>query len=281
LPLFDLSYQRYTGERTSAVARILALCLTESRLLIAQRRFLALMVACWVPAILRGGQIYVARQFPQMQEFMRVDAALWQEFLTQQTSFLFLLVVGLYVGASAIAQDFQSGALTMYLAKPFSRLDYLVAKTIPVLTSLAFITVVPALLLLGLQLSFAGDLSLLRAHPFLPLSIVGYAVWLCGYFGLAILAMSSLSGSGRLAGAGIVILMLGSEFVQVALRGLRLEAFRPSVSLMGYARDAGHVFFGNPGEGDAPVWSVAAMSIIIIVSIAVILRRLRTVEVSS
>lgn len=281
LPLFDLSYQRYSGPRTSRLSRIVTLAALEAKLLIKQRRFLGLMALCWVPAILRGGQIYVARQFPQAQEFMRVDAALWQEFLTQQVSLLFLLILGLYVGAAAIAEDFRSGILTMYLSKPFSRTDYLFAKMMPVFASLGLITVVPSLFLLALHLGFAGELSLLRENPLLPIAILGYGTWLSAYFGLAILAMSSLSRSGRLAGAGIVMLMLGSEFLQVALRGLRLGEKTFNVSLIGYARDAGHLFFGNVGAGDNPTLSVIAMSAIIVVSVIVILRRLQTVEVTS
>ena len=281
MPLFDLSYQRYAGPRTGILSRILALALAETRLLVGQRRFLALLVVCWVPAILRGGQIYAVRQFPQMQEFVQVDAALWQQFLTQQAALLFLLVVGLYVGASAIAQDFQSGALTMYLAKPFSRRHYLVAKALPVLAALGFITLVPAMFLLALQLSFAGDIALLRDHPLLPLSVLGYASWLSAYFGMAVLAMSALSSSGRLAGAGVVILMLGSEFLQVALRALGLDSALLRVSMMGYARDAGHIFFGTVADGDHPGFSLFAMSVIIVGSVFVILRRLRQVEVSS
>lgn len=280
MPLFDLSYQRYEGDRTSRSARIAALSFSTARLMLQERKFLALLMLCWIPVIVHAVFIYIARQVPQWQ-FQPIDASFWQSFLTRQVTLSCFLLVSLYTGASAIAQDLRTGALVLYLSKPFSRVHYLVAKTLPVVVTLLAISVVPAFVLLALHLSFAGELSLLRESPMLPLSILVYGTWLSVYFGSIVLAMSSLARSGRLAGAGVVMVVMGSYFLQMTLQSLGLDTTFWRLSLIHHAWDVGYFFFGNLESGQAPINSFVATSVVIVFSIAMILRRLRTVEVST
>ena len=105
MPLYDVSYQRFEGRRRNRPARIWALGRTHILSLSRQRRFLFLIALAWIPAIIRGGQIYVARQFPDAISFFQVTPGLWREFLSQQVSFLLVILVALYAGSGSIASD--------------------------------------------------------------------------------------------------------------------------------------------------------------------------------
>jgi len=280
MPLYDLSYQRLQGPRTGRFQKSLALARVSIRLLLKRRSFLLLLAVSWIPAIVRAAQIYVARQFPQAPEFFAVDVSTWREFLGQQVQFLPVVLVSLYVGAPAIASDVSSGALVVYLSKPLSRFDYALGKMLPVAAAIAAITLLPALALLALQLALAPDLDLLASEPWLPLSIVGYSVWLALYFSLAVLAVSSLCRSGRVAGAGFAAIAFGGEIVvRAALAGARTP---PRLfSMTGAAIDSGYFFFADTKSGDSPLASAAVMAFAILASAFVIDRMLRSKEALS
>jgi len=282
MPLHDLSYQRFDGARTSRAERIVAIARTTITQLVKRRAFLMLLSICWIPVIVRAVLIYVSRQFPQVAVAMTVDAQLWRQFLEQQIILLPVLLIALYTGASAIASDFASGAIVIYLSKPISRLDYCIGKALPVMSALLVVTLVPAFALLIVQLSLAEDFALLKESPFLPVSVLLYSLWICLFFTIVVLAVSSLTRSGRVAGAGFFALVLGSKMVFfVALTQLRLNDPPAFLSLMDAPADAGYLFFGNLAGGDAPALSMASMATVMALAILVLRRRLTAAEVAS
>jgi ABC-2 type transport system permease protein len=272
MPLYDLSYRRFEGPRTSRFRRSFALARSAASLLLRRRSFLLLLAACWIPAVVRAAQIYVARQFPQAPEFFTITPETWREFLGQQVRFLPVVLVSLASGASAIASDFASGAFTIYLSKPISRFDYLLGKAVPVAGAVSAVTLAPALALLLLHLSLAPDFELLSKAPWLPLAVTAYSLFLALYFTLSVLAVSSLCRSGRVAGAGFAALVFGSEIVARTATSRVFGAPR-FLSLNGSAIDAGRWFFG-----DSAVTSLVFMIGVMALSALVLERRLRSIE---
>ncbi len=282
MPLHDLSYRRHEGPRTSPLAKSWAIARTQFAQLLKRRAFLLLLAASWIPVVARAIQIYGTLQFPQASDFFGVTALTWFQFLTQQIYLLPVILVSLYAGAPAIASDVSSGALLLYLSKPISVRDYVLGKALPILCSIGFVTLLPALFLLGLHLALSGDLQLLRGTPWLPVSILAYSLWLTLYFGLAVLAVSSLSRSGRVAGAGFVALALGSEVVvRGALARLQVGFAPTFLSVTGAAVDSGHLFFGTVESGSTPLVSVIVMAAVILASLLVLGQRLSSPEVVS
>jgi hypothetical protein len=275
MPLYDHSYRRHEGARNSRFRRSLALARSSARLLLKRRSFLLLLALCWSPAVVRAAQIYVARQFPQAPDFFTVTAGTWREFLGQQVQLLPVVLVSLYTGASAIASDVASGALVVFLAKPVSRFDYVLGRWMPVAAAIGFITLVPALALLLLQLSLAPDLGWISEERWLPFSIIGYSLFLALYFSLAVLAISSLCRSGRVAGAGFAALAFGGDVVGVA--GAEPPRFFRMVST---AIESGQFFFPDRASEGA-VTAVLVMVATMVLSLFVLDRRLRSKEVLS
>lgn len=279
MPLFEHTYRRHDGPRLPRWRRSLALARLEAGLLLRRRSFLLLLALSWVPAIVRSVQIYVAHQFPGAPGAFAVTDRLWQDFLGQQVLFLPVLLVSLYAGAGAVASDAASGALVLYLSKPISSLDYVVGKSLPLMGAIAFVTLVPALSLFALHLSLSGELEEATGALRLPFSVTGYSLWICLYFGLTVLAVSSLSRSGRMAGAGFAALALGSEaFVRGGLARL-VEAEPPAfLSLTGATVDVGYLFFARRLEGSSPGTSLVVMGCTMIAAALLLRRRLRSPE---
>jgi hypothetical protein len=223
--------------------------------------------------VVRAVQIYVARQFPEAPDFFTITPETWREFLGQQVRFLPVVLVSLATGASAIASDFASGAFTIYLSKPISRLDYVLGKAMPVAGAVSAVTLAPALALLLLHLSLAPDFELLSKAPWLPLAVTAYSLFLALYFTLSVLAVSSLCRSGRVAGAGFAALVFGSEIVARTATSRVFGAPR-FLSLNGSAIDAGRWFFGD----SAAVAPLVFMIGVIALSALVLDRRLRSSE---
>ncbi len=283
MPLYDVSYHRFEGERQSHLVRCWALARAQIRILMKQRRFLFLLAVSWIPAIVRAGQIYAVKQFPQAAEFIEVSPRLWQSFLSMQISPLLLLIfVVLYAGSGSIATDLRTGAIVLYLSRPISRMGYVLGKFLPVFLSSLAITLLPGLGLLLFQILLVGDLSLLREAPWLPLSILAYSLLVATYFSLIVLAVSSLSRSARLAAAGFVLLILGSHFLYGMASRLSFGDAPPFLSLIETAVDAANLFFGVPsGRYGAPLLSLLAMGVLMAASLFVLDRRLRSKEVSA
>ena len=281
MPLHDLSYQHFDGPRTSRFNRSFALARSSASLLLKRRAFLFLLAVSWIPVLARVAQIYVARRFPQAFPFITIDAGLWQEFLSQQVVFLPVILVALYTGAGAISTDLSTGAFVSYLSKPISRIDYVFGKAMPVMAALGVVTLVPALTLLVVHVFVAEDFELFAATPFLPLSVIVYSIWICLYFTLAVVAISSLTRSMRVAGAGFGALAIGSKIIFVGLSRLRIVQPPAFLSMIDSTVDSGHVFFGNAASANTPLLSIASMVSLMLASLAVLGWRLSSAEVSS
>jgi ABC-type transport system involved in multi-copper enzyme maturation permease subunit len=283
MPLHDVSYRRFGGERTPRLSRSAALARSGLELLIRRRRFWLLLALGWAPAVVRGAQIYIAGQIPQAGDWaarwFEVSPELWKNFLTQQI-FPLGSLVALYAGAGAIATDFARGALVIYLAKPISRTDYLLGKALPILGALLAITLVPALALLAFQLGLSEDLRLLREAPWLPLSILGYSFLAASHLTLTVLAVSSLTRSARLAAAGFATVLLGSHFAWGALSQMTTGKAPPYFSLVAAARHGADALFGGESAyAGSPLLSLLSVGLVTAGSALLVHRRLGAAEV--
>ncbi len=120
--------------------------------------FVALLLLSWLPFLVRAVQIYAATNLPQAQ-FLAPTGETFRQFLGQQEVFLFFITV--YAGAGLIANDRRANALQIYLSKPLTRIEYVVGKLAVLFTFLLLVTWVPAMMLLLVQVLFAGNFTFL------------------------------------------------------------------------------------------------------------------------
>jgi ABC-2 type transport system permease protein len=280
MPIHDLSYRRFTGERTGRSSRVGALGRSGVEQLLKRRLFLGLIALSWTPALVRGVQIYLAHQFPQTRDWLTLGPGLWKSFLTQQVTPLVLLVA-LFAGAGIIANDLRTGAVLLYLAKPISRFDYVLGRGLPVAASVLGVTWAPATALLVFEASLAGRTSILVQEPWIAASVFGYSTAVAVHFTVGVLAVSSLTRSARLAAAGFVLAALGSHVAWGAWSRLDRHA-APSISFVGSIQHLADLFFGSSSRyGGSPWTSLATLAALWVGGLYLLDRRLRRAEVVS
>ena len=110
--------------------------------------------------------MYFTTTYGQLaSSILATNAQTFREFLDWQNVFVFFVTI--LIGAPLIADDRRANALQIYLAKPLTRVEYIVGKLAVLFAFLAFVTWVPAMLLVVLQVLFAGSLDFLRNNLFI------------------------------------------------------------------------------------------------------------------
>jgi ABC-2 type transport system permease protein len=85
---------------------------------------------------------------------LKVDGQFFIVFLAVQSSLAFILTA--FVGPGLVSPDLANGALTLYLCRPISRVEYVLGKLSVLAITLSWITWVPGLLLFFVQASLSG-----------------------------------------------------------------------------------------------------------------------------
>ena len=245
--------------------------------MIRKRTFLGLLIFAWFPFLVRAVQIYVTANYPQVAMFAPT-AETFRQFLEQQDFFVF--VVTIYVGAGLIANDRRANALQIYLSKPLMRIEYIFGKAAVLFAFLLFVTLIPALLLLVLQVLFAGSFEFLKKNLFLFPAIAVAATLQALLATFTMLALSSLSKSARYVG----ILYAGIIFFTAAIYGAMLAITGSTrlswLSLGANLTQVVDVIFRLPPRYATP-WPVSLIVILglVALSLSVLERRVRGVEV--
>jgi len=279
VPIHDQGYRRYTGTRLRPGRAWSVIAGAGVRTLLAKRAFLGLLLLAWVPFLVRAVQIYAAANLPQAQ-FLAPDVKLFRQFLDQQEVFVFFITV--YAGTGLIANDRRANALQIYLSKPLTRFEYIAGKLAILMTVLLLVTWVPAVLLLLIQVAFAGSVSFLLAHLFLLPAITIFSLIQVTAVATAMLALSSLSRSSRYVGVLYAGLMFFSQAVYGIVRGITRNSAMAWLSVPLDLNQIGDVIFRMQGRFQMPTWSAfLVIALLVAVSAAVLERRVRGLEVVS
>src|SRR5689334_11966569 len=162
MPIHDQGYRRYGGGKARGQGWTV-ITRAGIRTFIGKRAFLGLVLMAWVPFLVRAVQIYAAANLPQA-EFLKPTSETFRQFLDQQGIFVFFITV--YVGAGLIANDRRANALQIYLSKPLTRAEYIFGKLAILMTFLLMVTWLPAIVLLIVQIAFAGNFTFLMNNFF-------------------------------------------------------------------------------------------------------------------
>lgn len=275
--LHDQGYRRYAGRRLPhgrtwwVIAR--AAMLERLR----ERRFLAILLFAWGPFLVRAVQIYVSSNFAQAG-FLAPSAETFREYLDQQSIFIFIVTV--YAGSGLIANDRRANALQIYLSKPITRLDYITGKLVALLALLASVTLVPGLMLLLLQMMFAGSAAFLRANLFLFPAITLFSLIQVLLSAFMMLALSSLTKNRRVVAmmyAGVIFFTMPMYQALRAITGSRAWTLISPEDTLDVLAD---VIFRIPDARAVPA-PLAMLTVVVLIglSIWILERHVRGVEV--
>ena len=277
MPIHDQGYRRYGGEKARTGTGWMVITRAGLRTFFAKRAFLGLLLASWAPFFVRAVQIYAAANLPQAQ-MLAPTADTFRQFLDQQQTFVFFITV--YVGAGLIANDRRANALQIYLSKPLTRAEYIFGKLAILMTFLAIVTWLPAIVLLVVQISFAGNFTFLANNLFLFPAITVFSFIMVTMVATAMLALSSLSNSSRYVG----ILYAAVIFFTQAIYGVVYAVTRSTsmswISFSANLSQIGDVIFRQTPKYETP-WPVSLLMIALVLGLSafVLERRVRGVEV--
>jgi ABC-2 type transport system permease protein len=279
-PIHDQSYRRYAGTRQALGRGWLVIMRTGIRAMLSRRAFVALQIIAWAPFVVRAVQMYFVTNYPQASNFLPVDARMFHSFIDQQSVFVFFVTI--YAGAGLIANDRRANALQIYLSKPLMRVEYIGGKLGVLVFYLLEITLLPGLLLLLLQILFSGSFAFMRDNLFLLPAVTLASLIRVLVSAFTMLALSSLSKSSRYVG----ILYAGAIFFTDALFGVLRVIVGSTrvgwVSITANVEQVTDVIFRVTPRYQVPVVvSILVLVGLVVVSISILERRVRGVEVVS
>jgi ABC-type transport system involved in multi-copper enzyme maturation permease subunit len=277
VPIHDQGYRRYGGDKAPLGRAWGVIAAAGIRTMFRKKSFLALLLLSWGPFFVRAVQIYAAANLPQAS-FLAPTRETFRDFLAQQDIFVFFITV--YVGSGLIANDRRANALQIYLAKPLSRVEYVIGKLAILVSFLLLVTWLPGIVLLVVQVLFAGNLTFLRENIYLFPAITVSTALEALAIAMTMLALSSLSKSSRYVG----VLYAGVLFFSQAMYGVLYAVTRDSrwswISLGANLQQVAAAIFRMRLPYDTP-WIVSLLVIagLIAASALILERRVRGVEI--
>ncbi len=227
MPLFEIGYRRYEGQRTSHAMRWWPI--TRTGLDIARRSKLLrwLVLVSFVPFLYFAWVFFVIGRITEpgadptstlydiARDFMgdrivnqlhedpaAIRSAVWTVVFGYFGSFFQLWIAALVAavaGPALVADDLRTKAFLIYFARPISRLDYVIGKAGVLVVLLASVTLLPSLMLYTLSILFSPSLdTLAQTLPVLG-SIVLASLGTIVPVSLVVLALSSLTRRSRFA----------------------------------------------------------------------------------
>jgi ABC-2 type transport system permease protein len=280
MPIHDQGYRRYGGNKARTGTGWIVIARAGIRTMVSKKAFLGLLLVSWFPFFVRAVQFYAAANLTTIPQasMLTPSADTFRQFLEQQRTFVFFVTV--YVGAGLIANDRRANALQIYLSKPLTRAEYVFGKLAILITFLALVTWLPAIVLLIVQIAFAGNFTFFRANVFLFPAITLFAFLEVIVASSTMLALSSLSKSSRY----VAILYAAVIFFTQAVYGVLYAVTRStSFSWLSFSTNLsqiGDMIFRQPQRYDTP-WPVALLMIVLLVALSGVIleRRVRGVEV--
>jgi ABC-2 type transport system permease protein len=276
MPIHDQGYRRYGGRRLPHGNAWWVIARTQLRAALKYRLFIMLLIASYIPFVVRAVQTYLSTSF-QAVPMLAISAQTFRDFLDQQAIFIFLITIAL---GGAIADDRRANALQLYLSKPLTRVEYVLGRLVPVLACLLAVTLLPALVLLLLQIAFSGSTAFVRQNLFLLPAITIASLTQALVSSCAILALASLSKSRRFVAIMYAGVIFFSSAMSAVLRGITGSRAWVAISpgdLIDVIADA---VFRVGGSRPLPVpVAVGVVAALIVVFALILERRVRAVEV--
>jgi len=279
-PVHDQSYRRYTGTRRPSGQAWWVILRTGIRALIARKVFIALIVAAWLPFLVRSVQIYLVATYPDAGRVLPVDMRLFQRFIEFQALPAFFITV--YAGSGLIASDRRARALQVYLSKPLMRTEYIAGKLGVLVFYLILTVVVPSLLLVLMQVILSGSFSFMRANPTVVPAVFVASMLRVFVPAFVMVGLSALSTSTRFVAILYAGLLFFSEAIYNVLAFVTGSTRVAWVSLGANFDVVSDAIFQQPPRYETPVIvSVLVLGALVAVAVSVLERHVRGVEIVS
>ena len=285
MPIHTQDYRHWDGTfQHNKYKRWWVIAKAELKLL-AQRKIIRLIVA--VPPV-----VYILVHAILIYMFNYLDGAslpfdeigegFFQKFIFRTHPFPSVFLIALVVvfgGSGLISNDLKYNALSLYLSKPISWIDYLIGKFVAIGVLLASMTLVPALLLF-LQQSLLSDTPFFEENFWLILSIIIYSLVVTTITSLLMLTFSALTKNLRFATIGFCAVWFGLPIIHLILREVMKTSTVAIVSVWANLELLGEVLFGLDSSYTVHIsWTILLLTALTTLCILVLRHRIRAVEI--
>ena len=233
--------------------------------------------------------IYVSERIEDFRYMLRGESAVlevnplfFKTFLSWNGMIFMMVMILLVGGAGLIADDLRHNSLQLYFARPLKKSDYLLGKANVLVFFLLLITLVPGLIFILFKLLFAGNIAFLRAYPWLPLSVVGYSLFVTAFFCSYGLLLSALSKNRRYVSILIISVYFLSEILfRFFFENVGRNPVYALLSIRANLQQVAAWFFKLKPEYAVPwYWSFLILLTVGAVAAVVLSRKIRGVEVA-
>lgn len=213
---------------------------------------------------------------------LEVNPAFFKTYLSWNGMLFMMVMILLVGGAGLIADDLKHNSLQLYFARPLKKSDYLLGKANVLVFFFLLITLVPGLIFILFKLLFAGNFHFLTTYPWLPLSVIGYSLFVTGFFCSYTLLLSSLSKNRRYVSILIVAIYFFSEILfKFFFENLKKNPAYALLSLRANLQQVAAWFFKLKPEFAVPwYWSFLILLAVGVAAAVVLNRKVRGVEVA-
>lgn len=255
MPIAELGYRPWQGERTGTVRRWLAITRSEVAIALRSSRLLRrFLIFAWVPILYfcpfflaigyvanpandlgEGGMLSeIAREFLPREAVARLRedpeiilpgiwAVAFYYFFAYTQSFLSMIAVAI-AGPPLIAKDLRSKAFLVYFSKPVQPWQYLLGKLATVAFFVFSLTLFPALLLYLVGIALSPSLGTGLATLPIVGRIVAASLGIAIPTALVVLVLSSLTTSRRIATfAWLAVWIFGEIAFRVLTLGVNFD----------------------------------------------------------
>ncbi len=217
------------------------------------------------------------KMMSKLVKMISSDALLFRTYYTNGFLVFMCAMISVFAGSELISNDLKHKSISLYLARPLSKLDYIAGKFSIILFYLLMFTLLPGLLLVIFKVIFTGDFS--AGLALLVKSII-FPVVISLFWASLMLMLSSLSENGRF----VKIIFFVTFFLSQMIAGMFWGIFRNDnfmyISIEKNIQQFGSFVFGTPLEFRAPGWISGAILLgLTALFLLILLYRLRKVEV--
>jgi ABC-2 type transport system permease protein len=214
MAVYKKTYRPYEGNMTPSWSRFLVITRYAFEDLHRSRFLNIFYIATFIYPLICALLIYIQHNASVLNlvgarnagNIISINVVFFMSLLGWQS--MLALFLAAFIGPGQVSPDLANNALPLYLARPFSRTEYVLGKMSVLLILLSFMTWVPGLLLFGLQ-SYLEGWQWMQDHlRYAVATFVGAWIWIL-ILSLLALALSAWVKWKPAAGA----LMFGVFFV--------------------------------------------------------------------
>jgi ABC-2 type transport system permease protein len=287
--VYERSYRGYSGELTPPRARVMIFPRYAFEDVLRSKFFLTFLVLCLVWSFGLACILYVphnlgfAKAFridpEQLTAFFAgvFDADWFFNWFMVPTGAMALLIT-IIVGPVLVTSDMRNNGLALYFARPLTRTDYTLGKSLVLVSLLSVVTWMPGLLLFLFQTYLEG-LSWARANW-----RVGFGIFVGAWIWMVVLCLISLALSAHVKWRPVArISLIVVFFVAAALANTVNWIFETHwgsvIDIGGMIRVIWDELFGI-GEASVPLWAAVIATLgFCAMCVGLLARKLRPYEV--